>query len=143
MVGSRATARLEALDPLAANATYFVGNSEGKIFQTYGQVLSSSIYPGIDMVFHGTRGRLEFDFRVSAGSKADQIALAFDGAREVQIDARGDLILHAGAAEIRQRMPVAYQVVNGRRRYVDANFQLDKVGHVRFSLGRTIRTASW
>src|SRR5450631_390003 len=43
MIGSRATARLEALDPLAANATYFVGNSEGKIFQTYGQVLSRSI----------------------------------------------------------------------------------------------------
>jgi uncharacterized protein (TIGR03437 family) len=122
MVGSNAAARLEALEPLPA-------------FETYGQVLRRSVYAGVDLLFHGNGTRLEYDFRVAAGSSAREIALAFEGAGRPEIDARGDLVLHAGTAEIRQPMPVAYQLVNGQRRDVAASYRLDKLGRVRFRLG--------
>jgi uncharacterized protein (TIGR03437 family) len=122
MVGGNAAARLEALEPLPA-------------VETYGQVLRRSIYPGIDLLFHGNGSHLEYDFRVAAGRSAREIALAFEGAGRPEIDARGDLVLHAGTVEIRQPMPVAYQVVNGQRRDVAASYRLDKLGHVRFRLG--------
>jgi uncharacterized protein (TIGR03437 family) len=122
MVGSNAAARLEGEDPLPA-------------LEAYGEVLSRSVYPGIDLLFHGNGERLEYDFRVAAGSSPRQIALAFEGADGLEIDARGDLVSHAGATEIRQPMPVAYQVVNGQRREVAASYRLDKLGHVRFRLG--------
>jgi uncharacterized protein (TIGR03437 family) len=128
MVGGNAAARLEALGPLPAFGTYGA-------FERYGQVLSRSVYPGIDLLFHGNGTRLEYDFRVAAGSSARQIALAFEGADGLKIDARGDLVLHAGATEIRQPMPVAYQVVNGQRRDVAVSYRLDKLGRVRFRLG--------
>jgi uncharacterized protein (TIGR03437 family) len=135
MVGSNAAARMEARDLLSGHATYFLGNSAGETFQMYGQVLDRSVYPGIDLVFHGNQDRLEYDFRVAAGSSARRIALAFEGGGRAEIDARGDLVLHASAVEIRQSKPVAYQMVAGRKRDVAVSYRLDNAGHARFHLG--------
>src|SRR6202044_3652629 len=107
----------------------------GETFDTFGQVVTRSVYPGIDLVFHGNRNRLEYEFRVAAGSSAGRVALAFEGPGRPEIDRRGDLILHAGNDEIRQPKPVAYQMVNGRRCEVAASYRLDDAGHVRFHLG--------
>jgi uncharacterized protein (TIGR03437 family) len=135
LLQSNAAARLEALDALPGRVTYFSANGVGKTFDTFGQVVSRAVYPGIDLVFQGNRNRLEYDFRVAAGSSAGRIALAFEGAGRPEIDARGDLILLSGNEKIRQPKPVAYQMVNGRRREVAASYRLDKAGHVRFLLG--------
>ncbi len=100
-----------------------------------GQVVDRSIYPGIDLLIHGDRNPLEYDFRLAPGADPSRVELAFDGGGRPEIDARGDLILHAGPIRIRQTKPIAYQMVNGRRREVAASFQLDQAGHVRFRLG--------
>ena len=91
LVGSKGAARMEALEPLPGHATYFSGNTAGETFDTYGQVLGRSVYARIDMLFHGNENRLEYDFRLAPGANAHQIALAFDGAGRLEIDARGDL----------------------------------------------------
>jgi uncharacterized protein (TIGR03437 family) len=139
MVGSSAPSRLEALDPLPGHVAYFSENGAGETFGTYGKVLSRSVYPGIDLVLYGNQNRMEYDFRVAAGSRAEQIALAFDvasdGSERPEIDADGDLVVHVGASAIRQPKPVAYQTVNGSRRDVAARYRIDKAGHVRFCLG--------
>ncbi len=135
MVGSNPAVRMEAAEPLPGHVTYLDGNGDGETFRTYGQVIGHSVYPGIDLVFHGNQDRLEYDFRVAAGSVAGRIALEFDGATRMEIDASGGLVLHAGEAEIRQPKPVAYQIVDGRRREVAVRYALDRAGHVRFRLG--------
>ncbi len=135
MTGSNPAARMEAAEPLPGHVTYLHGNGDGETLRTYGQVICHSVYPGIDLVFHGNRDRLEYDFRVAAGSGAGRIALAFDGASRMEIDAMGDLVLHAGAAEIRQPKPAAYQLVDGRRHDVGVRYALDRAEHVRFRLG--------
>ncbi len=100
-----------------------------------GQVVDRSIYPGIHLVIHGDRNPLEYDFRLAPGADPNCIELSFEGGGRPEIDARGDLILHAGPIRIRQTKPIAYQMVNGRRHEVAASFQLDQAGHVRFRLG--------
>jgi len=40
----------------------------------------SAVYPGIDLVYYGDQGQLEYDFRVAPGSDPKQIALSFQGA---------------------------------------------------------------
>jgi hypothetical protein len=97
MVGGQASPRVEAVDPLPGLATYYLGSEPGQSYRTYGRVLNVSVYSGIDLVFHGNRNRLEYDFQVAAGRSAAAIALAFDGASRVDIDSPGYLVLHAGA----------------------------------------------
>ena len=136
MLGGSVSPHMEPLDPLPGHATWCAGGDACETFATYGQVLNRSVYPGIDVVFYGNQGRLEYDFRVAAGSSARRIALAFEGARRMQIDNRGDLLLNTGAAEIRQSKPIAYQLVEGRPREVAVAYRLDRAGHVRFRLGQ-------
>ena len=44
------------------------------------------VYPGIDMVYYGNQGKLEFDFVVSPGGDPDRIRMAVEGAEEVSLD---------------------------------------------------------
>ncbi|MDP9090617.1 MAG: hypothetical protein M3O26_18005 [Pseudomonadota bacterium] len=56
--------------------------------RTYGRVGYSDVYPGVDLVYYGTQGRLEYDFTVAPGASAAPIRLAFDGADQLTIDER-------------------------------------------------------
>jgi hypothetical protein len=40
------------------------------------------------------------------------------------VDGAGDLVVHAGGAELRQHQPVVYQDVNGIRRPVNGEFAI-------------------
>jgi hypothetical protein len=89
---------------------------------SYEQVRYTEIYPGIDLVFYGLGGALEYDFVVAPGADASAIRLAFDHARGVRVDAEGDLVLSTEAGEIRQHRPVLYQETAGGRVAVVGDF---------------------
>jgi uncharacterized protein (TIGR03437 family) len=91
----------------------------------------ASVYPGIDLLFHGAPGGLEYDFRVAPGTDPRAIRIRFDGASRIEA---GDLIVSAGDLELRHRAPVAYQEIDGTRRSVTAAYRL-RDGIVSFTLG--------
>ena len=62
----------------------------------------------MDLVYYGNQGQLEYDFVVAPGADPG-LVLAFEGAREVHIDARGELVLDVEGGEVRQHKPVVYQ----------------------------------
>ena len=65
--------------------------------------------------------------------------MAFDGASRAWRDASGDLLIETAAGVLRQLKPVAYQLVSGRRRMVDAEYVV--AGTVaRFALGEFDRS---
>jgi hypothetical protein len=101
---------------------------------TYGRVVYPRVYPGIDLVYHGGGGALEYDFEVAPGADPDRIALAIDGARAVRVDAGGDLVLPVDGGTLRQKRPVAYQLRGGRRMRVAAAWRVEG-SRVSFELG--------
>ena len=61
---------------------------------SWDRIRYQEVYPGVDVVYYGTqRQQLEYDFLVAPGASPDVIAMAFDGADEMTIDQRGDLVL--------------------------------------------------
>ena len=48
------------------------------------------VYPGIDLVYYGKEGQLEYDFIVAPGADPNVIALEFDGADKLELDGHGD-----------------------------------------------------
>ena len=76
-------ATLAGIDPLPGRTNYFVGNDprkwHSKIPQFAG-VRYEKIYPGIDLVFYGNRGRLEYDFHVAPGADPSLAEMEFEGA---------------------------------------------------------------
>jgi len=136
-VGASATARIVADGELPGVVNY-VGRAPGAApisAPTYARVRYVDLYPGVDLVYYGRPRQLEYDFVLAPGADPDQIALAFDGADRVEIDAGGDLVLHTAAGDLRQPRPIVYQEIDGTRRPVVGDYVLDGEGRVKIRLG--------
>lgn len=105
----------------------------------FGKVAARGVYPGIDIVYHGDRDHLEYDFVVAPGADPDRIRLGFEGVAGMSVDAAGDLHLRLAEGELVQPAPVLYQEIAGERRLVEGAFALegDRVGFRVASYDRT------
>jgi hypothetical protein len=118
LVGATHQPQMVGLEELPGKVNYFIGKDPGKWhtdIPAYAKVKYESVYPGVDVVYYGNQGQLEYDFIVAPGADPNRIMLEFDGAEEVAVDSGGDLVIHAGDVEIRQRNPRTYQDLNGQR----------------------------
>ncbi len=135
MVGANPTARVTGQGELPGKANYFIGRDPAKWqrnVSTYARVRYHEIYPGIDVAFYGNQSELEYDFIVRPGADPGKIALAFQGADRLEVDAAGDLVLHTAAGAIRHRRPVIYQEVDGVRRAITGGYALGRRHEVGF-----------
>ncbi|HYN87516.1 MAG TPA: SBBP repeat-containing protein, partial [Ardenticatenaceae bacterium] len=136
-LGANKSARMVGLDRLPGKSNYLLGNDRAKWqsnVPSFGRVRYEALYPGIDLVYYGNHGRLEYDFDVAPGASPQRIRLDFDGAWSLDLDKRGDLLIHLPGGVLRQRKPVAYQLVGGARRMVPAEYVLLEDDQVGFEL---------
>ncbi|MGB7926117.1 MAG: Ig-like domain-containing protein [Pyrinomonadaceae bacterium] len=126
LAGANPAPVAEGQDELPGKSNYLIGNDPAKWRRgvpNFKKVRYTSVYPGVDVVYYGNQRQLEYDFIVAPGADPSQIKLAFDGARRVKIDARGDLLLRATGGEVRQHKPIVYQeAADGTRQEVAGNY---------------------
>ena len=123
--GANPNPSISGIAELSGKVNYLHGHDPAKWrtdIPTYARVEYSQVYPGIDLVYYGNQQQLEYDFVVAPGADPNAIRLNFAGADKLDIDAQGDLVLHAKHGEVRFRKPVVYQEIDGKRREVDARF---------------------
>jgi Domain of unknown function DUF11/Beta-propeller repeat len=134
------------LDLLERHTRYYVGNHPAQWrpdVPNYGRVEYRDVYPGVDVVYYGAEGRMEFDFMVAAGADPGRIRLTFAGTTGLRVDAAGNLVLSTGHGELRFAKPVAYQArddhetinKNAARVAVNADFEVIAPATVAFTLG--------
>jgi predicted secreted protein len=139
LLGAQIAEKVTGEDPQHGKANYFTGNDSSK-WQTnvpmYGKVRLKGVYPGIDLVYYGRQGRLEYDFVVAPGADPSAIRWSFDGAR-AKLAENGDLVLPVagGGPDIHFDKPVVYQTIGGVRRPVDGSFLIARNHQVSFKLG--------
>jgi hypothetical protein len=135
--GANAQSEVTGLEQQPGIVNYFVGSDPAKWhanIPTFARVQYASVYPGVDLVYYGNQQQMEYDFVVKPGADASRIALNFEGANSLAIDAAGDLLIQTGAGTVRQPRPLVYQEVNGSRLAVNSGYQLRGGGRVGFSL---------
>lgn len=139
MAGANATAFLRGIDPAVTKSNYFTGNDPSlwlDDIDNFQIIEYQAIYQGIDLLFHGLAGKLEYDFRLTPHADASLIQLHFDGMKKVKIDRRnGDLIFKFNNFELRHKKPSAYQIVDGKKRKVKVRYVLLGKNRVGFELG--------
>jgi len=141
LLGAASPRQTAGEDPQTGKANYFIGSDKTKWqhdVPMYGKVRMTGVYPGIDLVYYGHRGELEYDFVVAPGADASAIQLRFDGAKAT-LAANGDLVLPVdGGPNVRFDKPVVYQIKDGARQPVEGSFAIadNKAGQqVSFRLG--------
>jgi uncharacterized protein (TIGR03437 family) len=135
--GASLQSRLDAIDPLPGTSSYFLGSPEKwrTGVKAYGRVRRTGIYPGIDMIFHGEGGKLEYDFVLAPHSDPSAISLKFRGQRRLQINRDGDLLVATSSGEICWKAPEIFQEAGGVRTRVAGRFVTGTNGVVRFEVG--------
>lgn len=101
----------------------------------FSRVRYESIYPGIDLVYHGDQRQLEYDSVLAAVANPRQIELHFDGATRLRLTREGDLLIGNQDESLRMRRPVAYQKYEGRLHSVAARYRFLARNRVGFALG--------
>jgi uncharacterized repeat protein (TIGR01451 family) len=137
LVGSNPAAAVVGGDQLPGMSNYFIGNDPKKWhtgIPQYAGVHYQDVYPGIDLVFYGSQGHLEYDFKVAPGADPAQAELQFDGAAKLQLSG-GDLILKGTSAGLRLHAPHIYQKRGARQQPVEGRFVLRAANRVGFEIG--------
>src|SRR5207247_2533307 len=136
VVGAAPKPLVSGLDELPGKANYLIGNPAKwrTNVPTYAKVHYREVYPGIDLVYYGNQRQLEYDFVVSPRADPERIVLGFQGAERLEINAEGELVLHAAGGVIRQRVPVIYQEIDGVRTKIEGGYVLKDAHRVGFQV---------
>jgi hypothetical protein len=102
---------------------------------TFSSIRQNDVWPGIDAVYEGTRGHLEYDFLLSRQADPRAISLAFSEMDRIWLGSDGDLVLSTGGVRVRERAPRAWQLVGGRRVKVGVRWVLRRNGRASIALG--------
>jgi hypothetical protein len=110
LVGANPDSQAVGVEELPGKNNYFIGNDPKKWrtnVPTYAKVQYVGVYPGVDLVYYGNQGQLEYDFVVMPGADPRGIQMAFGG--RLRLRANGDLAIRIKGGEVRIHRPVAYQ----------------------------------
>lgn len=143
LVAANPAAVTAGSDPLPGKSNYFIGTDPRRWhsgIQQFGGVYYHNVYPGIDLVFYGNQGHLEYDLKVAAGADPSQAELQFDGASQLKLSG-GDLLLtDKNDCDLRLQAPQIYQRDGDRRIPVAGRFVLRAENRVGFEIGNYDRS---
>jgi len=137
LAGASPSAHIAGTDLLPGKSNYFIGNDRSKWRSNvpqFARVSYEDVYPGINLVFYGKQGQLEYDFQIAPGADPSQAQLEFDGAQKVDLSS-GSLILKGDGGSLLFGAPSVYQEIDGRRQPVEGRFALRASNRVGFDLG--------
>ena len=137
LAGSNLDKTVTATDPLPGKSNYFIGNDPAKWrsgIPHFARVRYENVYPGINLVFYGREGQLEYDFQVAPGADPAQAELEFNGAKKLELK-DGSLIVQAQRGSVTLEAPRVYQEVAGKEQSVEASFILHGNNRAGFAVG--------
>jgi hypothetical protein len=110
LAGSNPTPEITGMDKQSWMTNYLVGmQSDGnRAVANYGRVKYTAVYPGIDLIYHGERHELEYDFVVSPKAEPSSIRLRIEGANNISVAADGSIVLQTAAGAVRWEKPVVF-----------------------------------
>jgi hypothetical protein len=110
LLGASPKAAVSGSGRLPGTSNYFIGNDPARWrtgIPSYGRVRYAGVYPGVDLVYYGNQGKLEYDFVLAPSADPGRIAMRVDGG--LKVDEHGDLVVATNAGAVRFHKPVAYQ----------------------------------
>jgi Beta-propeller repeat/RTX calcium-binding nonapeptide repeat (4 copies) len=137
LAGANLEPQVTGQDALPGRVNYLRGKDPAHWhtqIPTYAKVAYEGIYPGVDLVYYGNQGQLEYDFVVAPGADPGVLKLVFRGAERIEINAAGELVLSTASGDIRMHAPVIYQETAGVRTTVAGRYVLKDPQEVSFAV---------
>ena len=131
-VGLKKGVTIAALNQTDHRVNYFIGKDPDKFYTdipTYQAVVYEQAYTGIDLKFYGQGRQLEYDIVVQPGADPNQVKLAYQGVKKLEVTQEGDLaLILPDGGRLLQKKPLVYQEIAGQRVPVEGKFRLCRQG---------------
>jgi hypothetical protein len=126
-VDSNPDVRPEGADPLPTVISYFKGRPEDwrTGLPAYSRIVYANLWPGIDLIYSGTPGKLKYEFVVRPGADPSRIKLAYRGAEPLSVDGEGRLTVATPMGSFQDDRPSAFQEVDGKKAPVALAYALE------------------
>ena len=113
--------------PLSGRTNYFLGNDPsrwGSNARPFAAVTMERVAPGCDAQFYEGRSGLKYDLIVHPGWDPSAIKFTYEGASGIELR-NGSLIISTSLGRLVERIPLAYQDINGERRTIMCAYTLN------------------
>lgn len=123
-IGASAAPQIVPDKPLYSYNNYFIGADPSKwasncsIFQA---VTVKGVYPGVDVRYYSSNGRLKYDIIVAPGADVSKIKLHYKGVNGLQLK-NGELLIKTSVGELKELKPYSYQYSESGKKEVAAKF---------------------
>ena len=114
---------------------YFLGNDKSKWtsnVKAYKDLLFAEIYQNIDLNLYSNCVNLKYDFILKPGANSNNIKLNYKDVDAIETK-NNELIIRTSVGEIIEKSPLAYQIINGRRKEIKCNYVLLNENTIGFS----------
>ncbi|MGG1658197.1 SBBP repeat-containing protein [Brevibacillus sp. NRS-1366] len=119
--------QLSGQQELAGKVHYLKGCDSSKWItnlKTFSEIAYRELWPGIDLMFSSSHGRLKYTFIVQPGAGVTDIRLAYRGAERLSLDEAGNLVIHTSVGNLMDERPVCIQNTNNGQTFVKSRFYL-------------------
>lgn len=131
------TAEVSAALPVSGSYNYFVGNDPkrwARNAEAHAQVTLHNVSPGCDAIFREGRAGLKYDLVLAPGADPNLIQFTYEGADRSTLR-NGALLIETSLGRMVEKIPLSYQVVNGKQHMVNCQYVL-KNGVVGIKVGK-------
>jgi hypothetical protein len=134
-IGASTNPRLEPMRRQPGRVNYLTGSERHTNLPSYQALSYRDLWPGIDLVVHGQRGRLKYEFVLKPGAKPSNIRLAYRGASGLSIGQAGNLLIDTPLGVLRDARPHSYQLIRGKRIPIESRYTLPRGDSYGYKLG--------
>ncbi len=137
-VGRRKDAAITAERKLTGRVNYFVGRDPAKWrtgIPAFGRITYRDVYDNIDIRFYGTGSNIEHDVVVRPGGDPGAVRFAYKGVKGLELTPEGDLLVRLDYGVIREKRPLVYQEINGKREIIESAYRITGKSDGAFTYG--------
>ena len=105
---------------------YFIGKDTTKWkshVPIYNEINYINMYKNIDVKYYSSGGKLKYDFIIHPKTSPEKIKIKYEGIDSIYIKS-GHLILKTSLGNVIEQAPLAYQVINEKKKTIPCEFQL-------------------
>jgi len=117
--------------PSETAVNYFKGTKENwhTDVPTYDSVSAGFVWDGVSLSLKAYGNNIEKLFTVFPGTNPDVIKMNFDGVESLSVEESGELLLHTSVGDITMTTPVAYQHVDGIKKFVPVKYSTSNTSY--------------
>ncbi len=140
--GSNAAPQIMMEKPQPGYNNYFTGNDPSKWAtgcKIYNAATYKNVYPGIDVRYYSSNGRLKYDIIIQPNADISKLALQYTGVDGLEVK-DGNLHIKTSVGDIEEQYPYSYQLQDGMRTPVECRYKVTG-NTLRFQLGSYNRSS--